>query len=1146
MYFFTDIDLLQNQIEDEAFGPVSKFESTQYRVTSLHHATKDSNAYAICNGLVFAQDIGNGRCNVILKPTQQQRMLAYPIKYFIYKGLYIKSIIDENSPYYIKTPDNTNDDIKMSLLNIIKKSQDYRNSSYDKLHNNPEGTTQQRATINALGFNLKSNAQGSERLPDNNFIDEIFQKNDIDQFPRVTGGSILGKFPKDKFGFEIILEGVGKGPIMQVARNNQTIISYNPDVETELDKFAERNEQEKILNYIDPCCFFASFYKATDAPFNKAKLKKTDIYSFYSNSKKANQLNNEELYNTILSKYYTVNRIYLDIRNEHNHSLNYYKNYNVPESEYAKIKIACDTNDTQKVDYNTHGWPIYIIDTKTLKNSTAICNTISLKLPIKDNSLPTLFLSQGYFYTTYPSRNNNLVDIFPDQTDEEYSIIRKIAIPKLNNEITVPNYVNIRYIKRITNQPISSPNYVLKAEHYIDNLFELTQLINSNGPIIPFNNNDITQWAYTGIDAFVDKSANYGNSYIAQIGIAKDLNSVSFFALSDNENFIAGSSNNNSFQTTITKDFPYYNNMGLTIKTVNNGSNTFQVGISDLLPDSIFDLPFNPNTLKGDGRSLILISISDTEFEIIQQKSSLLEEEYDKRLALKKHDTEFVFEGKSYLQYEIIIRGYIIDEKKDLTPHDVQTEIYIIKLKEDTNRLFCSQGYLMNLQIETSTNKNKKDSKKSFLSKDFQLNIRKQPYIPQEDNLSNVLITAFSTTQFNVLGKLEDKDKHVWYYVEWEQELIGLQPNDNTKSCKIPSGRGWLRPNANDNDKFDRAFYFVVSSKKFISDLTELNKNLDKKQIDAGYSIDTMQQRITRLRQMTHKKGNLPQLDLIGTLFNDVIGSSAVDPKAEYLNELEYEGGTKEFIDNFNIDTKIQIFRDYMGINIGDTVIDLHHLFVGLDVLNHFNIDKKPFLLLDILSKLTNVPKTYGNNVDSATWAGDLGAISADMDNKDNIFKNYWNARNPNASEIDRKNAFFKHFYETRASDVDMIADAIVHRIHKSQNSYLIRQNNFKHIESLLYFELLMISQTGINESFRDFFDYLGLDISKTIDPNDPNFNQFDKYNQILDAINLFSYWWYIKNNINKINSIPKEQLNEINEITTKTYMKWLNKYRSI
>lgn len=1170
-YFFTDIDLLNVQTTAQAFGPVAGSENMQYRVTGLHTASANPNVYAVCDGLAFAQDIGNGLINIILKPTQQSKTLAYPVKYYIYKGIDANSIIDSNNPILVKIPVEVPDATRVNLLNVVKDSQDFRNAAYDKLKGNPEGTTITRASINALGLQLKANAISINNLPDDTFIDEVFQKIDIDQFPKIRGGAVLGQFKKESFGLEIVLEGIGEGPIMATARSLETIITCNPNLTSNIDKFRERDKQERILNYIDPCCFYSSFYIASNSTFTKAKQLKTNVAAFSSTLDKASTLDNEHLYQLLL-KYKTADTIYLDIRNEHNHGLNYYRNYNNAGDEYAKIKIAYDGGTLAVTDYkNNYGWPILSINVSSF-TQTALKqpSSISLKLPVKDNSLPSIFLSQGYFYNEYPITKNRLTDnIFPDENDTEYTILRKFAIPKLDETTTIPFYLNIRYIKRITGQIITPVNYVLKAEHYIDNLFELTQLVNANGPIIPLNNNDIVQWAYTGISVYVDKTANYGTSYIAKVGISKDIDAVWFFAMADDENFLSGSSKSTSFQNKITTEFPYLYNLNINKVTIDNtGGSPWFCGIPDVLPDNLFDLPFNPNKLEKDGRSLIAIKISDEDFSAIQQMMTVLEVDYDKRLALRKYDAESViYGGKTYLKYEIVIRGYTISGE-DIVATDIPTGIYIIKFEEDSSRIFISQKYMMNELPENEIEKNWKNFKQSYTLHDTRLNLRKSHYI----NDASRIIKLDGKTAFTVLGKTQILDQ-VWYCVEWQNTIHGFIPDTLEEDYAGPE-RGWIRPNINDSNIFDRQFYPVASLKKFIVDLQKLNTELDKKQIDNGFQIDTIQQRITRLRQMTHTQLWDPvklKFDLIGIFFNQVIGSTSTNPSPQYLQDIEYIGGTQEEVTVSGItemiDTNMQLFRDYMGVDLGKgIIIDLHHLFVGLDVLNHFGeeLDVAAFKLLLItaanslfgpavlpivLGLIASMPDSFGNNIDTATWAGDLGAVSADLlqesDNHSSLLAYltfHFNKKygyDPIQTEMDE--LLFEHYYKTRGSETDLITDIITHKIHRQQEIYLSQQSDFRNVEALLYYYFLTVQKEGLSSSFREFFNYMGIDTSRPVNTE----SQPDVYNKTYSGIHLFSQWWRLKNIFSGKNPLVYDSdLAKIDNESTTTFMNLLEVYR--
>ena len=61
-FFFTDLDLLNSQSSDQAFGPVISGDpiydanKDKYRLTSVHTATSTPLAYAVCKGQVLVQE----------------------------------------------------------------------------------------------------------------------------------------------------------------------------------------------------------------------------------------------------------------------------------------------------------------------------------------------------------------------------------------------------------------------------------------------------------------------------------------------------------------------------------------------------------------------------------------------------------------------------------------------------------------------------------------------------------------------------------------------------------------------------------------------------------------------------------------------------------------------------------------------------------------------------------------------------------------------------------------------------------------------------------------------------------------------------------------------------------------------------------
>jgi hypothetical protein len=142
---------------------------------------------------------------------------------------------------------------------------------------------------------------------------------------------------------------------------------------------------------------------------------------------------------------------------------------------------------------------------------------------------------------------------------------------------------------------------------------------------------------------------------------------------------------------------------------------------------------------------------------------------------------------------------------------------------------------------------------------------------------------------------------------------------------------------------------------------------------------------ITVLRRMSHRS-NLP--------FDKVIGRP--------------EGG--QYLDTQPFDpTQWKLLNDAQQVRTPDgKIVDMQHLFVGLDVLTNMKEDhtiRDPWYTLPV-----------GQNYSAATWAGDIGAAAADAAEK---FDSEWEKQNPRASREDR----IYRYYNTRAPVADLLGD---------------------------------------------------------------------------------------------------------------------------
>jgi hypothetical protein len=116
-FFFTDIDLLQSQPANKAYGPAGAVSGIEkFRVTSLHYSTGSPKAYAVCDGIVCVQQNTSNPLlvNLILKPNQNPDINFSTIKYIIYKGILKSSLVDGSGNIVVDTTNDLTESIKRS------------------------------------------------------------------------------------------------------------------------------------------------------------------------------------------------------------------------------------------------------------------------------------------------------------------------------------------------------------------------------------------------------------------------------------------------------------------------------------------------------------------------------------------------------------------------------------------------------------------------------------------------------------------------------------------------------------------------------------------------------------------------------------------------------------------------------------------------------------------------------------------------------------------------------------------------------------------------------------------------------------------------------------------------------------------------
>ena len=388
-----------------AYGPVSGSETTLYRVTSLFTgAALASNAnptsHAVTAGKVFIVDndntTGNARVNLILKP--DFNLVGMPaVKYFIYRGLLKSDFLDPANAYTTMRPAAADDSA------LIKK---IRNAG--------------AGAMDALKTFANSNTEAFDAYQ----LDKVFLLYGRN-FQVVTEGESLGRFDglsTFKYGFEIVLDEAGAAPTIADARKEKQEFDLAGLAEPQL---TERRLQ--VLNYIDPAAFFGHINRCPNVTYNnKSTIKRYDLtydaveLKYYQGTTlKTRSCFHLDLYSSVLAKFFTREKIYLDIRDEDQMPLPFNATYGYG----GNVKVTKDGSSASSFAttqaYATHDWPILIVDASVGFGTPGSVNSrynagnswvniefkyrqLNISLPLGTNTGPAVHLQYGYWKDFLP------------------------------------------------------------------------------------------------------------------------------------------------------------------------------------------------------------------------------------------------------------------------------------------------------------------------------------------------------------------------------------------------------------------------------------------------------------------------------------------------------------------------------------------------------------------------------------------------------------------------------------------------------------------------------------------------------------------------------------------------------------------------
>ncbi|MFP7655530.1 hypothetical protein [Chryseobacterium proteolyticum] len=431
----------------------------KFKVSSPFTATGDQNVYAVLKGTILLQQQTDiNKVNLILRP-HDQKDTKLPVKYIIYRGLKTSEFLDSTNI------SDTANKVKTSGSELLTKMQ---------------AIQAQRAAGTAIPVEALF---GNELAPaSTKNIDEFFFKNlaPSSQLFTIDCGTDLGKFT-DNVSIEIVLENPEFFVTVELAKRG----NHELDVTSISDPVQKKWIKDLARHFVDPAAFYG-FHHNIDGGIE-----------YRSNTNAKLVANTPALvFQNIVQKFSTKNKVYLDIRNENGYSYNYYNNYKGTGTDVFKnIKIGQSAASMTNKEYYTDGWAVHMV---AVTPGTTAENDVFLALRVNDNEKPLLAgwnIPLTPNVVVNPPLGNTTTNrvYFADETNllaasaSEFTNTVSFKIPNVPGSTAeqMATIIKLDYIKQIR---INDGVDAFPQQNSTDYLF---------GPInisIPWNSQDGVQW----------------------------------------------------------------------------------------------------------------------------------------------------------------------------------------------------------------------------------------------------------------------------------------------------------------------------------------------------------------------------------------------------------------------------------------------------------------------------------------------------------------------------------------------------------------------------------------------------------------------------------------------------------------------------
>ncbi|WP_158837821.1 hypothetical protein [Polaribacter sp. L3A8] len=381
------------QIDAQRFGAISE---TEFRTTNQVSFSGVKDVYLLCKGTVLLQPHTDSatqtesttKVNLVLKPFQQP-IKGLNIKYIIYRGLRKEDFINSNDGIIAGS-----DILGSGFVKHINKE---FKSFFTKIE-----LPVPDFTPDLIGF------PGTAPQVETDLIDNYFYKitpteedSKAFELPTIPRGTHLGK-ADSTIGIDIFLN-TGDYHIENDTNPFQLNLAYARAASYSLDASAITNEYQKrvfkenAVNFMDLAAFYGLHANGAGKLY-LAEDTETPITS------------KEDIFGMI-NGFHSKNKTYLYIQANRQRSYNFYKNYNVSETDANDINIGNSTDATlNNTTFGTFNWPIHEFTPQV--SDPAENTALALQLTTDNNTNAALYVQNGRVASAHEEnfvRNNNLL-----------------------------------------------------------------------------------------------------------------------------------------------------------------------------------------------------------------------------------------------------------------------------------------------------------------------------------------------------------------------------------------------------------------------------------------------------------------------------------------------------------------------------------------------------------------------------------------------------------------------------------------------------------------------------------------------------------------------------------------------------------------